>query len=258
VTESRVDPMLGTGWMVTRDSELPAYAQIEQRLATLITDGELAPGDRLPSERDLAARVGVSRLTARAALASLAQRGLVQRGIGRRGTFVAQPKMTYDLREFAGFTEMVRRHGLEPGARVLAAEQIPAPEQVVAALELDAGQEAYRLVRLRFAGGEPLTLEHTWIPVGPFPTLLERDITHSLYAVMDECYACAPVRATERLEANIAVDDQARWLGISPGAPLMLVERVAYSAEGIPVEFARDFHRGDRAHFVAELTTRMD
>jgi GntR family transcriptional regulator len=75
---------------------------------------------------------------------------------------------------------------------------------------------------------------------------------------MDECYGRAPVRATERLEANIALDDQARALGISPGAAVMLVERVAYSAEGVPVEFARDFHRGDRAHFVAELTTRID
>jgi GntR family transcriptional regulator len=258
VTESHVDPVFGAGWTVTRDSDLPAYAQIERRLAGLIADGELAPGDRLPSERDLAAKVGVSRLTARAALASLAQRGLVDRGVGRRGTFVSQPKMTYDLRDFTGFTEMARRHGLEAGARVLAAEQVPAPDNVADALLLAPVDEVYRLVRLRSAGGEPLTLEHSWIPVGPFPGLLQCDITHSLYAVMKDSYDRAPVRARERLEANIALDDQARALGVSPGAPLMLVERVAYSADGTPVEFARDYHRGDRAHFVAELTTRVN
>jgi GntR family transcriptional regulator len=258
VTESRLDPVFAAGWTVARDSDLPAYAQIEQRLAGLITDGDLHPGDRLPSERDLAARVGVSRLTARAALASLAHRGLVERGVGRRGTFVAQPKMTYDLREFAGFTEMARRHGLEAGAKILVAEQTPASENVAEALRVGLGKEVYRFVRLRYAGGEPMTLEHTWIPTGPFPGLLARDITHSLYAVMDESYGCPPVRATERLEASVALEDQARALGISPGAPLMLVVRVSYSEAGIPVEFARDYHRGDRAHFVAELTTRID
>lgn len=258
MTESRVDPVFGAGWTVSRDSDLPAYAQIEQRLAGLISDGELTPGDRLPSERDLAARVGVSRLTARAALASLAQRGLVQRGVGRRGTFVAQPKLTYDLRDFAGFTEMARRHGLEAGAEILAAEQATAPDTVAEALGLAPGEAVYRFVRLRLAGGAPLTLEHTWIPVGPYPNLLERDLTHSLYAVMGDVYGRAPVRATERLEAHIALEDQARALGVSQGAPLMLVVRTAYAEDDMPVEFARDYHRGDRAHFVAELTTRID
>ena len=57
-----------------------------------------------------------------------------------------------------------------------------------------------------------------------------------------------------RPEADVYV----QWLGIAPGAPLMLVVRVAYSQDGTAVEFARDYHRGDRAHFVAKLTTRID
>lgn len=240
-----------------RPSVLPPYAQIERRLEALIESGALQPGDRLPSERELAMRVGVSRLTARAALASLAQRGLVERGVGRRGTFVAQPRLTYDLRDFAGFTEMARRQGLAAGAQVLNTRQQPAPESVARELALAVGASVYEIVRLRSADGEPLTLEDTWIPAAPFPELLSHDLTASLYDVMHEAYQHGPVRAVERLQATSAGEREAQALGVAPGTALMLVVRVAYAQDGTPVEFARDHHRGDRAHFVAELTTRL-
>ncbi len=250
-------PVFDDGWTVERPSVLPPYAQIERRLEGLIESGALQAGDRLPSERELAMRVGVSRLTARAALASLAQRGLVERGVGRRGTFVARPKLTYDLRDFAGFTEMARRQGLAPGAEILQVREGSAPEAVARELALATAAPVYEIVRLRSAGGEPLTLEDTWIPAEPFPALLTRDLTGSLYAVMHEAYDRGPVRAVERLEATVAGEREAGALGVAPGAPLMLVVRVAYAADETPVEFARDHHRGDRAHFVAELTTRL-
>src|ERR1700733_15236970 len=103
------------------------YAQIEDWLAGQIAAGALAPGDRLPTEQDLAGWFGVSRMTLRHALAELAQRGLVTRTVGRRGgTFVAAPKLEQDLTTLAGFSEQLRRHGMVAGARVLAARQRPA------------------------------------------------------------------------------------------------------------------------------------
>jgi GntR family transcriptional regulator len=249
--------LIADGWSIERDSRVPPYAQIERRLAALIEAGALHAGDRVPSERELARQVGVSRLTARAALAALARRGLVERGVGRRGTFVARARLTYDLREFAGFTEMARRQGLEASARILTAGEHAAPEPVAGELALESGSPAYAIVRLRAAGGEPMMLEETWIPAEPFPGLLDQDLSRSLYAVMHEAYGRAPVRATERLHATVAGAREARALGVRAGAPLMLVVRVAYAQDGTPVEFAHDYHRGDRARFVAELTTRV-
>lgn len=253
----RSHALFADGWRVDRGSERPPYAQIERRLAALIEAGELEPGARLPSERELAAQVGVSRVTARAALGSLTQRGLVERGVGRRGSFVAPRKLAYDLRDFAGFTELVHRHGLPASARVLSFEERAAPEAVASELALGPGTPTYRIRRLRSAGGEPLVLEDSWIPVAPFPGLAEQPLDGSLYTVMRERYGHAPVRATERLEATVADRAQATELGIEPGAALMLVVRVARAADGTPVEFARDHHRGDRARFIAELTTRV-
>src|SRR5215472_11459733 len=82
---------------ILRGSGATVYSQIEDWLAEAIGAGRLAPGDRMPSEQDLAAWFGVSRMTLRQALAKLARRGLVTRTVGRQGgTFVAERKLEQD------------------------------------------------------------------------------------------------------------------------------------------------------------------
>ena len=107
---------------IQRGPGVTVYGQIEDWLAEAITDGRIAPGDRMPTEHDLAEWFGVSRMTLRQALAKLARRGLVTRAVGRRGgTFVAERKLEQDHTTLAGFSEQLRRQGVEPGARVLSA-----------------------------------------------------------------------------------------------------------------------------------------
>jgi DNA-binding GntR family transcriptional regulator len=245
-------------WSIDRSSKVPVYVQIEQRLIELIESGEVAVGDRLPSERELAAWVGVSRLTARAALDSLARRGLLERGVGRRGSSVARTKLIHDLRSFAGFTDMASRQGRSAAARIRAIRSLPAPAAVADELEIASGEEVFRIARVRFADEEPVAFEDSWIPAARFPGLLDLDLRGSLYRLMRDEYGSAPVRAIERLEPVIADPDHAEALGVAPGAPLMLIERVAYAADGVPVEFARDHHRGDRAQFIVEIPTGID
>ena len=110
-----------------------------------------------------------------------------------------------------------------------------------------------RIERVRSGGGRAMTLEDTWLPAERFPGLLERDLGGSIYALMEEHYDLAPVSATERLEPVAARAHDAQHLGVAEGAPLMLVERTSYAADGTPVEFARDRHRGDRARFVIRV-----
>ena len=242
-------------WALDRAADVPAYVQIEARVIALVESGRLAVGERLPSERDLAGWVGVSRLTARAALTSLAQRGLVERGVGRRGTVVSQAKLAYDLRDLAGFTEMVHRHGLSASARIRALDELAAPTAVAHELGVTPGEPVYRVQRVRFANGEPLTLEDSWIPAARFTGLLDHDMRGSIYALMRDTYECPPVRAIERLEPTLADAEKAHALDVAIGSALMRVERQTYAADDIPVEFARDHHRGDRAQFVVQVST---
>ena len=230
----------------------PAYAQIIERVEAAVRRGELSAGDRLPPERRLAADLGVSRMTLRQALAALEARGLVTRATGRGGgTFVSSPKLERDLGAFAGLSEQLRRQNVTAGARVLSAVEVPAGEAVAEALELDAGDPVGEIVRVRLADREPLALERSSFSLARFPGLLDLDLTGSLYDVLAEHYGEPPTHAVERLEPVLAGELEAEALEVLVGAPLMLVERTAYAAGGVAVEFARDLFRGDRTRVVA-------
>jgi len=218
------------------------YAEISAQIERAISSGSLSPGDRLPPERALAEEHGVSRMTVRQALQTLEALGLVRRAIGRNGgSFVAEPKLEREVgtlggRTFSGLSEQLARQGVVAGARVLSAAE---------------EGEVIEIVRVRLADGEPFALERSSFPSDRFRGLLDLDLTGSLYDLLGEHFDAAPVRAVERIEPVLADVDEAAALGLRVGAPLMLVDRVAYDDAGAPVEAARDVFRGDRTRFVA-------
>ncbi len=236
---------------LVRGSGTTVHEQIETWLADEIAAGQLAPGDRLPTEHDLAAWLGVSRMTLRHALGELTQRGLVAKTVGRNGgTFVAQAKLEQDLTTLAGFSEQLRRHGMVAGARVLTAAQIPASPAAAAALKLADGAQVHDVRRIRLADGRPIAVEHSQFPATLFPDLLDCRLDGSLYELLEERYGQRPFRARESLEPVVAGVREAEALEVDEGAPLMLVERTAYAKSGQPLEFARDLFRGDRTRVV--------
>jgi GntR family transcriptional regulator len=236
-------------------SVAPAYAQIEDRVAEAIRVGDLNPGDRLPSERELAERLQVSRMTLRQALDSLARRGLVIRAVGRRGgTFVAEPKIERDLNALSGLTQQLRRQGHRAGASVVSAQVIRAGRSAAEALSIPQGARAYEIVRLRYSDGEPLALERSVFPANRFPGMLECPLEGSLYEVLETTFGERLSRAVERLEPVIADGHEAALLRVKTGAPLLAVERTAYGEDFTPFEWARDLFRGDRTRVVVETT----
>ncbi|NRQ34361.1 GntR family transcriptional regulator [Nonomuraea sp. NN258] len=236
--------MVGTPEL-ERGSGVPAHVQIERWLLESISSGALAPGERLPGERELAADLGVSRMTLRQALATLERDGVLVRLPGRSGgAFVAEPRIECDLTGLAGFTEQMRRAHLRAEARVLVAATVPASRRVAAALRAEAGTPVHEVSRVRSAGGAPVALERSFFPA--LPGFLEQDLGGSLYALLSDRYGLGPATAVEHLDPVTARPAEAAELGIAPGAPLMLIERTAYAADGTPVEYARDLFRPDR------------
>src|SRR6202021_646549 len=166
---------------IVRGPGTTLYGQIEDWLAGEIAASALVPGDRLPTEHDLAGWFGVSRMTLRHALAELARRGLVSRAAGGHGgTFVAAPKLEQDLTTLVGFSEQLRRHGMVPGARVLSATVRPAGPAAAAALQVGEDGQAYEIRRIRLADGRPMVLEHSLFPAERFPGLLDGRLDGSL------------------------------------------------------------------------------
>ncbi|MHB8470945.1 MAG: GntR family transcriptional regulator [Gaiellaceae bacterium] len=218
----------------------PAHTQIEAALERAIERGSLTPGDRLPAERELAHRFGVSRMTLRQALGVLERHGRLVRSKGRYGgTFVAEPKL--ELVGTSALSDQLRNLGVAAGTRVLDARERDARPD-----ERELGARVYAIVRVRLANGEPVALERGAYAIAAFPGLLDQPLDGSLYELIRARYDDVPVRARERLEPALARPDEAAALGIQPGAPVMLVERTAYGATGRALERSRDVFRGDR------------
>jgi GntR family transcriptional regulator len=224
----------------------PAHAQIEAALEQAIERGQLAPGDRLPAERVLAQRFRVSRMTLRQALGELERHGLLERNKGRYGgTFVAEPKL--ELAGTSALSDQLRGLGLAAGARVLSAVERAAEPH-----ERGLGGRVYAIERVRLANGEPVALERGAYAVDVYPGLIDEPLDGSIYELIRARYDDVPLRAQERLEPALARSDEAEALGIAAGAPVMLVERTAFAADGRPVEISRDVFRGDRTRIVWE------
>lgn len=235
-------------------AEAPRYREVADALQRQIA-GELGPHDRLASERDIADRFGLSRMTARQAVELLVRRGVVYRRPGS-GTYVSPPRVVHSLERLAGFSEQMRLQGVHPSGRVLEMRCTDTPDaDAVRALGLAAGEAAWMVRRLRYGDGEPLLLETFWVPREVCAELDADELAEqSLYAVMRSRYGIEPVSAETSLEPAALDAADARHLTVRPGAPAILVVRTTRDADGRAIEFARDLYRGDRARF--DLTLR--
>jgi len=238
----------------------PRYRVVADSLAAAIISGDMRPGERVPSERVIAERHGLSRMTARQAVELLVRRGLVYRRPGS-GTYVAPARVEHTLQRFAGFSEQMRAQGIEPGGRVLAVRAVDgeAGSEVLEALGLSDGDRCWCVRRVRFGDGEPLVVEESHVPFDLMPGLDDHDLAGaSLYDLMGDRYGVRPVRAHETIEPTVCEPDDARHLATRAGSPAIVVTRIAFDASGRPVEYARDVYRGDRTRFVVDLRREED
>ncbi|NMR19653.1 GntR family transcriptional regulator [Cellulomonas fimi] len=217
------------------------YVRVRDYLRSLVTH-ELAVGDAIPSERLLCERFGVSRMTVRQAVDALVVEGLLQREQGR-GTFVAPTKMDLEVR-LASFGEEMRRRGMEPSSKVLAAEEIPATPDIADALELVPGEHVLYLHRVRYADGEPMAIEQSWLPRALTPGLFDDGPPPSVYGELrrrglDLDWGEDTVEATE-------VDGRdAALLGLRAGAAVLRLTRRTFAGQTACV-YSRSSYRADR------------
>ena len=248
---------MATARLLLRDGPVPLHHQVYLDLKKALDDGRYAPGEHLPPERDLAAQYGCSLITVRRALSELAREQRIERTPGR-GTKVLRPRIDRDLGDTRSFAQEMSRLGLIAETRVLASRPEAAGTTVATALNLEPGSPTLYLERLRLASGEPLLLESAYLPAERFPGLLASDLeSGSLYELLATRYATHIASARETLEPVLLHAREARLLGQRPRTPALLVEGVAFTAGGVPVEFSQTYVRGDRTrYFVQRVVVR--
>jgi GntR family transcriptional regulator len=237
-----------------RRSGVPLYYQIQQRLIDQVRCGEFRPGEPLPSTQEIAARLGVSQMTARQAIKALCDVGLIYSRQGK-GTFVSEIKLEKDFRQVLSFTEEMTARGSTPTSKVLSFRIQPANQAATQALGLKAGQKAFRLRRLRCSDGLPMGIECSWLPLHICPDLLETfDPTTSLYQVLAEEYGIQIAITDEVAEVGKATAEEAQLLRITRRSPVFLFTRTSFLENGTTVEYVESTYRGDRYKIVNRLT----
>lgn len=229
----------------------PLYLQLHRRIAEAIAAGDLKAGDSLPSEREMAAMTGLSRVTVRKGVEALVASGQLIQKRGS-GTFVAPrvERLEQALSRLTSFTEDMQRRGKQVESRWLArALHSPSPEEIMA-LGLGADDSVARLERVRSADGVPLAIERASLPARLLPD--PESVEASLYALL-RSRGTLPVRAVQRISAANLGPKDAELLGVGTGVAGLRIERLSYLSSGQVVEFTRSVYRGDAYDFAVEL-----
>jgi GntR family transcriptional regulator len=223
--------------------------RLAEDLRQRIHAGEWEPGDRLPSEPELARRKEVSRSSMRSAIAILEEEGFVSRRHGS-GTYVThRPALPNDLGRNFGVSSLIAATGLEPGTAEETCEAVPAPRLVAEALGVARGEPVTALHRVRTADGRRVVDATDWCRMEDLdPEELAAIGDGSIYAAL-AARGRAVHHGVARLEPGNADGEVARRLDVARGALLLTIEQVDSTADGVTVLVSREHHLADAFSF---------
>ena len=224
----------------------PIWRSIANTLQTEIAQELYRPGDKLPTEAELADRFGVNRHTVRQGLASLAEAGIVHARRGS-GVFVAARPTDYALGQRVRFHQNVTASGRTPSRRITRLETRPASVAEAAALGLASGDLVHVIDGISLADGHPLAIFSSTFPAARLPELLTAmDAQNSVTAALAACGLTDYTRSETRLTAKLADGLQALALQMQAGAPILQSVALNVDAAGRPIEYGTTWFAGDR------------
>ena len=223
---------------------------VRSRLLELIEEGEV--GSAIPAERELAAELGVSRMTLRGVVGQLVAAGLLTRRQGS-GTYVARPKIDQSL-TMTSFSRDMRQRGMVPGSRTLSFERTVAGARTGRWLDLSPQEPIVCARRLRLADAEPMSVETLHVPAVLVPGLTAEDLdAHSFYELLADRYGILLREGTQTIEPTVLDAEEAEVLEAPEHSPAFLFERVTRATDERAVEYVRSLYRGDRYRLVTKL-----
>lgn len=232
--------------MVNKQSGIPLHIQLASIIRQQVVDKEVHPGERLPSERILCSKYGVSRITVRQAINTLTQEGLVYSSAGK-GTYVSRPPLNEELQPLSSFTQDLERRGMRSTSLVLDARIIPADQMWSGKLGIPRGAEVVHLERLRLANDLPVAIQISHLPHHLCLDLLNFDFSRrSLYEILSNEFHLLLTRSGTVIEAALATPDEARLLDLRRPAAVLISEQTTYLDNGTVIEVTRSIFHAER------------
>ncbi len=232
-----------------RSSPMPLWAQLEAQLKARLETGEFA--ERFPTDTELVDEYQVSRHTVREAIRHLNRTGILRRERGR-GTVVNRAEFEQPLGALYSLFRSIESSGVEQRSEVLALRE---ETDKVAAEQLELAPDAplMFLERLRRAGGEPLAIDRTWLPMAIGAPLLESNFERTaLYDEMERLCGVRPDAGWERIAPLVPTPTEREMLHLGRGQAAFFLERLS-TAHDRRIEWRTTIVRGDRYRFVSQF-----
>lgn len=242
------------GVRIVRGGRTPAWRQLHTQLSSLIAAGRIGEGANLPSERDLAEALGVSRATVKRCYDEL-RRSMVLGGRGRSGSVVRSVRRVEPaLGKLRGFTEEMRDMGLKASTEV-EDRQVTTDRLMASMFGRPSNALFLRLVRIRKGNGVPMTREVAWYDMTLAPELAGCDGRGSVYEFLQKKCGVSLRSAEQSVEAVLSSPAETRALGFERAQPCLLFKRKTYDDRSRLVEYAEGTFRGDAYVYRVRLET---
>jgi len=233
----------------------PLYLQVEETLREMIEGVDFEAGDRIPSERELADMMKVSRMTVRRAVEQLVVMGLLEHR-STSGTYVCEPEVrrTLSPNRIQGLSRQIENKGGRAGSRLLKFEIIRAPKKVAEYLCVRVGRKVILIQRLRLVDELPFCVETSYLLAEIFPDLSPEDVSgqQSLYELFRQRYQVNAAYSADILKISTATEEETALLGLESKAPVFYFRSIVYDAEGVPFEYVKSINHPKRVAFQSE------
>ncbi len=224
----------------------PLYRQLADELAERIRGGEFAPGDKLPSEPELARLHNLGRPTVRQATELLVRRGMLLRKRGS-GTFVRSDRRSVDIFSLAGTVSSFQSRGLTLQTKLL--ERV-GRRRVDDMSNPFAGRDVYHYVRLGMLEGEPVLVEHVFLEPSVFADFPKVPLAGaSLAEIVRERYHLEPTHGEQSFEVGAGPAATQSALGLAKSRPVLVVRRTLHFPEAPEAIHSILYCRTDRVFF---------
>ena len=244
--------MTYAGVQPLKANRLSLSAQTQRYLLDLVEQGAYQPGEQLPSEKELAAQLGISRSTLREALLNLEQEGVVVRKHGV-GTFVApgyEHRLDTGLERLESILELAGRQKLRVSVGGLKVERAPADSDLASRLEVEPGTPLTRVRRTILVDGKPVAyMVDSVLPSILSPSDVDESFGGSVLDLLRQNEDVQIAQATANIVAINADSFLTRKLEVQAGQALLLLEETVFDTAGTAVEFSRNFFVPDFFEF---------
>ena len=237
--------------LLNPNSKLPKHVQILNWLNGMISRGRFKVGDKIPTEQELSRMFGVNRMTVRQAMEELSVGKMIERTRGK-GTYLVSSKprdFVYKLEHISSFTDDMKALDIKPRTDTLNVEVVEPITTVRNILLLKKKDKVIYTLRVKYAEGEPVLIERSYLSHSEFRDIMEMNLDGSLYHILVEHFNITLHRSTQIFSAILSSKEDTELFRLKRRAPCIMVESVIYDPNNIPIELLYSCYRGDRYKF---------